>query len=163
MPKKLMLFEAHLKFLWMLGINVSERVGNFIWQGFFKILVLIDSFIAVPFKLFRPVFIATETSLSWELVQGITCLLSFLTSHGRFVGALSLKCICLQLVWVFRMVLKEWLSSQIQSFCFISSLGTALFCLLKTYGVYTASALKQVFHVPCSSELLIQTLSQLVS
>lgn len=33
--------------------------------------------------------------------------------------------------------------------------------LLKTYSVRTASALKQVFHVPCSSELLIQTLSLL--
>lgn len=35
--------------------------------------------------------------------------------------------------------------------------------LLKIYGVYTASALKQVFHGACSSELLIQTLSQLIS
>ena len=46
---------------------------------------------------------------------------------------------------------------------FISCDCFILPALLKTYGVCTASALKQVFHVPFFSELLIQTLSQLVS
>lgn len=46
---------------------------------------------------------------------------------------------------------------------FISCNCFILPALLKTDGVYMASALKQAFHVPCSSELLILTLSQLVS
>lgn len=137
----------------MLVVNVFEGVGNFIWQGFFKSLVLI-LFVAVPFKSFR--LLLQPEHLCTGNWFGESCLLTFLTSCGHFFSSASLKHVFTAVV-CFQDSFERAVIFRFKAFALFHLF--ILSVLLKTYGVYIARALKQFFHVPCCSKLLMQTVS----
>jgi len=152
LPKQLALFQGHLKFLWLLGVNVFERGENFIWQGFFKSLVLI-LFVAVPFKSFR--LLLQPEHLCTGNWFGESCLLIPNILWSLFCAA-SLKHVFTAVV-CFQDSFERAVIFRFKAFALFHLF--ILSVLLKTYGVYIARALKQFFHVPCCSKLLIQTVS----
>lgn len=106
---------------------------------------------------FRYRFVATKTSLGWELVQRIIYLLMFLRFHGHFFFVFTLKCMSTA-VLIFQDGLERavtFADSKLVLY-FISCNCFSFPAVLMTYGVYPARALKQVFSVPCFSELLGQ-------
>lgn len=81
---------------------------------------------------------------------------SFLTSCGHFFRAASLKHMFTAVV-CFQDSFERAVIFRFKAFALFHLF--ILSVLLKTYGVYIARALKQFFHVPCCSKLLIQTVS----